>query len=47
MGESCKLHADALSGYEDAIHSSASNTPTASGHSVDHNLDRPIEGITA
>ena len=47
MGESCKLHADALSGYEDAIHSSASATPTASSHSVDLNMDASLEAVAA
>lgn len=47
MGESCKLHADALSGYEDAINSSGSNTPTASSQSVDLNMDASLEGVAA
>ncbi|KAL9099812.1 MAG: hypothetical protein Q9163_004735 [Psora crenata] len=48
MGESFKLHAQALVGYEDAVASgSAGTTPTMSSHGVDLDMDSSFQAIQA
>ena len=48
MGDSFKLHSQALSGYEDAVHSgSSANTPTMSNHAMDLNMDTSFQEIQA
>lgn len=46
MGEAFKLHAQALSGYEDAVNSgSAASTPTMSSQGVDLEIDASFQAI--
>ena len=48
MGESFKLHSQALSGYEDAVNSGSSgSTPTMSSQGVDLDMDTYFQGIEA
>ena len=46
MGESFKLHSQALSGFEDAVPSgSGATTPTMSSHGVDLDMDSSFQAI--
>ncbi|KAK4692141.1 hypothetical protein P7C71_g5005, partial [Lecanoromycetidae sp. Uapishka_2] len=46
MGEAFKLHAQALSGYDDAVNSgSAASTPTMSSQGVDLDIDASFQSI--
>jgi len=48
MGEAFKLHAQALSGYEDAVASgSGASTPTMSSQGVDLDMDASFQSIHA
>lgn len=48
MGESFKLHSQALVGYEDAIASGTSaSTPTMSSQGVDLDMDTTFQPIEA
>jgi len=48
MGDSFKLHSQALSGYEDAIASGSSvSTPTMAGQGLDLDMDASFQGIQA
>ena len=48
MGESFKLHSQALVGYEDAVPSvSAGTTPTMSSQGVDLDMDTSFQAIQA
>lgn len=48
MGESFKLHAEALVGYEDAVASGTSaSTPTMSSQGVDLDMDTTFQPIQA
>ena len=48
MGESFKLHSDALVGYEDAVASGTSaSTPTMSSQGVDLDMDTTFQPIQA
>ena len=48
MGESFKLHSQALSGYEDAVASgSGATTPTMSSHGADIDMDSSFQAIQA
>ena len=47
MGESFKLHAQALVGYEDAVASGSASTPTMSSQGVDLDMDTTFEAIQA
>ena len=48
MGESFKLHSEALVGYEDAVASGTSaSTPTMSSQGVDLDMDTTFQPIQA
>ena len=48
MGESFKLHSEALVGYEDAVASGTSaSTPTMSSQGVDLDMDTTFQTIQA
>ena len=48
MGESFKLHSEALVGYEDAVASGTSaSTPTMSSQGVDLDMDTTFQSIQA
>lgn len=48
MGESFKLHSQALAGYEDAVASGTSaSTPTMSSQGVDLDMDTTFQSIQA
>lgn len=48
MGESFKLHSQALVGYEDAVGSgSSASTPTISSQGGDLDMDAPYQEIEA
>ena len=48
MGESFKLHSQALVGYEDAVASGTSaSTPTMSSQGVDLDMDTTFQNIQA
>lgn len=48
MGESFKLHAQALVGYEDALASGSSeSTPTVSSQDVDLDMDAQLDALHA
>lgn len=48
MGDSFKLHSQALSGYEDAVASgSSASTPTMSSQGLDLDMDASFQAIQA
>ena len=48
MGDSFKLHSQALSGYEDAVPPSSSGSdPTLSSQDMDLDMNAPFQGMQA